>query len=74
MFFDNADIKTMTEEIEGKDLQVGDGVILLISDINYIHHFDEYSGSIPFVRRTAVFTNGKRCSITDTKYKILKRM
>lgn len=74
MFFDNADIKTMTEEIEGKDLQVGDGVILLISDINYIHHFDEYSGPISFVRRTAVFTNGKRCSITDTKYKILKRM
>lgn len=74
MFFDDDCIASMTEEIDGDKLRVGDGVILLVSDINYIHHFEEYSGSLPFVRRTAVFTNGRRCSITDRKYKILKRM
>lgn len=74
MFFDDECIKTMTEDVDGEDLRVGDGVILLISDLNYIHHFEEYTGPLPFVRRKAVFTNGKKCSITDTKYKMLKRM
>lgn len=75
MFFDDEDMKMRTDEVSGEDLLVGDGVILLCTDINYIHHFEEYTGPLPFVRRIMKFTNGRSCSITDNgKYKILKRI
>ena len=75
MFFDDEDMRNRTEEVDGEKLQVGDGVILLWSDINYIHHFEQYKGPLPFVKRIAKFTNGRRCSIEDGgKYKILKRI
>lgn len=74
LFFDEDSIGTMTEEVNGEDLRVGDTVIMLFSDLNIIHHFKEYNGPLPFVNRIAKFTNGRGCSISNGKYKILRRM
>jgi hypothetical protein len=73
LFFDEANKAELTEEIDGKDLRVGDTMILL-GEPNIIHHFEVYSGTLDFVNRIAKFTNGRGCSISDRFYKILKRM
>ena len=73
LFFDEANKVELTEEIAGKNLRVGDTMILL-GEPNIIHHFEVYSGKLDFVDRIAKFTNGRGCSISDRFYKILKRM
>lgn len=74
LLLDKDSIDAMTEEVNGEDLQIGDTVIILFSDLNIIHHFEEYNGPLSFVNRIAKFTNGRGCSISNGKYKILRRM
>ena len=75
LFFDKENMRAMQECVKGKDLEIGDTVILLVSDLNIIHHFEEYTGPLDFVDRIAKFTNGRGCSIcNDGDYTILRRI
>lgn len=73
-FFDAQDVKDRTFEIPESEIQIGDGMILMVSDIHIVHHFEEYTGPLDFVSRIAKFTDGRGCSLEKGHYyRIVKR-